>query len=354
MLETMTTAPAWSSTIAASWQHEARATYLYNALAAMEEDSPQGALFASFATAAASQARLWEALPRKTNAVALEYSPGWRERLVLMLAKWLGTRAVLPALRALKVRGLSALTSPVTGHAAPLAGVTEPSHRGFGTGGNFRAAIFGVNDGLLSNASLILGVAGAAAEPRVILITGIAGLAAGAFSMAAGEYVSVTSQRELFERQIALEREELLTYPDEEAKELAMIYTARGIPEADATAFAKRIVMDPEQALNTLAREELGLNPDELGSAWGAALSSFAAFAIGGIVPLLPFMLPIAVPPLMACLVITGITLFAIGAVLSLFTGRNAAYSGARMLLIGMLAGATTFLIGKLFGVAAG
>ncbi len=151
--------------------------------------------------------------------------------------------------------------------------------------------MFGVNDGLVSNASLILGVAGASSDAHVVLLTGVAGMCAGAFAMATGEYVSVRSQRELFEYQIGLEREELAQYPEAEAQELALIYAAKGLPPEEALRLATQIVADPEHALDTLAREELGLNPDELGSPWGAAISSFVSFAVGALLPLAPFML---------------------------------------------------------------
>ena len=150
--------------------------------------------------------------------------------------------------------------------------------------------MFGVNDGLVSNTCLVMGVAGAAAAPDVILLTGVAGLLARAFSMAAGEYISMLSQREMFEHQIAQEADELKRYPNEEAEELALIYEARGIPLKDARALAKKLIANPQQALDTLAREELGLNPDDLGSPMGAALSSFVAFAIGATLPLIPYL----------------------------------------------------------------
>ena len=165
-------------------------------------------------------------------------------------------------------------------------------HRGVSGGGNLRAAVFGVNDGLVSNASLILGVAGASANNSIILLSGVAGLLAGAFSMAAGEYVSVRSQREMFEHQIGLERDELAQYPEEEAEELALIYAARGLAREDAQKLAKAIIADPAQALDTLAREELGLNPEELGSPWGVAIFSFLSFAAGALMPLAAVLRP--------------------------------------------------------------
>ena len=221
-----------------------------------------------------------------------------------------------------------------------------------GGGGNLRAAVFGINDGLVSNASLIFGVAGASSDPAVVLLTGVAGLTAGAFAMATGEFVSVRSQRELFEYQIALERDELKEYPDAEAQELALIYKAKGLSGAEAQRVAKQLVADPEHALDTLAREELGLNPDELGSPWGAAISSLLSFALGAAVPLLPFAFGAGARALPIAGLLTAIALFAVGATLSLFTGRAAVFSGTRMLLLGSLAAAVTFAVGRLFGVS--
>lgn len=225
-------------------------------------------------------------------------------------------------------------------------------------GGTLRAAVFGVNDGLVSNASLIFGIAGATADRHLIALSGVAGLLAGAFSMAAGEYVSMRSQREMFERQIAVEREELAQYPVEEAAELAVIYEARGLPKADAERVARAIIANPASALDTVAREELGLDPSELGSPWGAALSSFLAFSGGAMIPLSPFVLPFwagaggaANAALKVSIGLAGAALFGVGAAISLFTGRRALWAGLRMLLIGSAAAAATNLIGRLFGV---
>jgi VIT1/CCC1 family predicted Fe2+/Mn2+ transporter len=179
----------------------------------------------------------------------------------------------------------------------------------------------------------------------------VAGLTAGAFAMAAGEFVSVRSQRELFEYQIGLEREELAEYPDAEAQELALIYKAKGLSGSEAQRVAKQLVADPEHALDTLAREELGLNPDELGSPWGAAISSLLSFAVGAAIPLLPFALGAGANALVFAVALTAVALFGIGATLSLFTGRGAMMSGLRMLLLGGLAGVVTFSVGRLFGV---
>jgi VIT1/CCC1 family predicted Fe2+/Mn2+ transporter len=206
----------------------------------------------------------------------------------------------------------------------------------------------------VSNTSLIMGVAGAGVEPGVILASGVAGLLAGALSMAAGEYVSMRSQREMFEYQIGLEREELAQYPEEEAEELALIYNARGMAMEEARTVARAMLKDPEHALDTLAREELGLNPDDLGSAWGSALFSFLAFTAGALIPLLPFLFRIGPAPLAGAAVLAGVALFAVGAALSLFTGRGAWRGGARMLASGAGSGIATYAIGSLLGVSLG
>ncbi len=224
-------------------------------------------------------------------------------------------------------------------------------HQSGAAGNALRAGVFGVNDGLVSNAALIFGVAGAAPEPGIIVLTGVAGLLAGAFSMAAGEYVSVRSQREMFEYQIGLERDELEEYPEEEAAELALIYAAKGMPMDEAKRVATTLMQDPERALDTLAREELGLNPDELGSPWVAAISSFSAFTGGAALPLLPFLLGHG-EALTLSIALTALGLFAVGASMSLFTGRHAFLSGMRMLLIGGMAGLATYFIGAWLGVS--
>lgn len=227
-------------------------------------------------------------------------------------------------------------------------------HREQGGGDALRPAVFGASDGLVSNLCLILGVSGASANGRVVLISGVAGLLAGALSMAAGEYVSVKSQREMFEHQIGAERDELLQYPEQEAAELSLIYQARGLTREDADRAASHLIANPEQALETLAREELGLDPGSLGSPGTAAASSFASFAVGAAVPLGPFLIGAGHRALGASVVVTAAALFAVGCAISLFTGRAAFRSGARMLLIGGAAGAVTYAIGRLVGALVG
>ena len=333
-----------------NWLEEKQSAWLYRELAQCENDARIAALFRALADAADSQARRWPAPDT-------QFVPSLRARITAEVASRFGPRRVRPMLAAMKVRGLSAYDgrSRIPGHGMPtsVAEVGE-RHRGY-RGGNLRAAVFGVNDGLVSNASLIMGVAGAGTAPEFVLTAGVAGLLAGALSMAAGEYVSVRSQREMYEYQIALERDELDEYPDEEAEELALIYQARGMDLEQARNMTRELVKQPEAALDTLAREELGLNPEELGSPLGAATASFLAFSAGAVLPLLPFLFaPHRFAPAILSAAIAALALFGVGAVLSLFTGRSALRGGLRMLLIGGGAGALSWVIGRLIGTALG
>lgn len=339
-----------------SWEEEKRSAYLYRLVSDAESGTPRQLLFLELARAADDQAELWAREIRKTGGQAPEaYQPDTRTRVVGRLLKVLGPRRLRPVLAAMKVRGMSLYTKAEVGHSIPTQ-LSEVGrrHQGMGRGGTLRAAVFGVNDGLVSNASLIMGVAGATLDAGVIVLSGVAGLLAGAFSMAAGEYVSMRSQREMFEYQIGLERAELDQYPQEEAAELALIFEHKGMDQAEARRVADKLIADPDRALDTLAREELGLNPDDLGSPWGAAMSSFFAFAGGAIIPLLPFLLLGAKQGLYVAAGLTASALFAVGAALSLFTGRNAWLGGLRMLGIGGAAGVATYLIGKVLGATLG
>lgn len=340
-----------------SWREEKQSAYLYRLVSDAESGTPRQILFLELARAAEAQAELWARELRKAGGEPpARYRPDPRTRLVGRLIKWFGPRRMRPMLAAMKVRGMSLYTKAPVGHAIPtdLAEVGR-RHRGAGSGGNLRAAVFGVNDGLVSNASLIMGVAGATSsvggDAGVIVLSGVAGLLAGAFSMAAGEYVSVRSQREMFEYQIGLERAELDQYPQEEAAELALIFAHKGMEKAEARALADKLIADPDRALDTLAREELGLNPDELGSPWSAAGFSFLSFSAGAALPLLPFLFTGAGRALPVAIGLTAVALFGVGATLSLFTGRSAGLGGLRMLAIGGAAGVGTYIIGKALGV---
>lgn len=244
--------------------------------------------------------------------------------------------------------GGSSRTSRLRPHRGP---VDPDAPRPGGKSGALRAAIFGVNDGLLSNLSLIMGVAGASVTNRFILLAGVAGLLAGAFSMGAGEYVSMRVQRELFERLLHIEAHELATIPDEEHHELRKIYEKKGFPPDLAERAASVIMKDPEVALETHAREELGLDPDELGSPWGAAISSFVSFSIGAAIPLMPFVLGSGTAAVIVAIVASGVAIFSVGTAMTIYTGRSPVWSGGRMLIVGAIAAGITFAVGRLLNV---
>ncbi|MDR3491021.1 MAG: VIT1/CCC1 transporter family protein [Gammaproteobacteria bacterium] len=337
-----------------NWEEEKRSAYLYKIVAASEKDPKYKELFLGLSDMAENQAGIWATQLKKNNiTVPAFYTPDWRTKIISQLIRIAGPRRLRLILAATKVRGMSIYRDNKIGHHFPkVFGEEEEQHRGVKHSGNLRAAVFGINDGLLSNTSLILGVAGASANAHFILISGVAGLLAGASSMASGEYISVRSQREMLEYQLALEKHELDTYPEEEAAELALIYEARGLPKDEAVRMSNLLIQNPEKALDTLAREELGVNPDELGSPWGAAISSFTSFVIGAGIPLLPFVISNSQSNLFMSIILSACSLFSVGAILSLFTQRNAWLSGLRVLLIGVAAGTLTYLIGSLFGVA--
>jgi VIT1/CCC1 family predicted Fe2+/Mn2+ transporter len=272
----------------------------------------------------------------------------WRE-----LGRERRSAAAKAAIRTVRGDGHGAdrpVETPITAPADLAA--RERWHRS-GRSGTLRAVIFGVSDGLVSNLSLVMGVAGASSnDPRFILLAGIAGLLAGAFSMAAGEYISMQSQRELFEHQIALERAELQMMPELEEQELVAIYRSKGFTEDEARTVAHRLSADPEMALDTLVREELGLDPEELGSPWGAAGGSFAAFGLGAAVPVLPFLFGGGTIVFAASIGFSLVALFAVGAGVSLVTGRSSLFSGVRQMAIGSAAAAVTYGVGLLIGVS--
>lgn len=335
-----------------SWEGEKQSAYLYRILAKKEKGSVYEKLFSKLGEEAESQSKIWEEKIKKAGESLPSFTPNARVRIVAWLIEKMGPKHLKLVLPAMKLRGMSVYSTTPPGHPHHTeAAEIGRRHRGTSTGGNLRAAVFGISDGLVSNTSLILGMAGASSDHSMLLISGIAGLLAGAFSMAAGEYISVRSQREMFEHQIALEKEELAEYPEEEAQELALIYEAKGLSPEDAKALADKLISNPANALDTLAREELGLNLDELGSPLGATLSSFCSFSLGAFIPLLPFLISKGSVSLKLTLGMSGVALFLIGATLSLFTGRRGIYSGLRMLAIGSAAGIATYFIGKILGV---
>ena len=269
-------------------------------------------------------------------------------------AEDLRTKSLLPELLATR-RRLRQRSETLVPHRGPTD--DGPGHEeqtaGAGKTGTLRAAIFGVNDGLVSNAALIMGFAGASQGRTVILLAGVSGLLAGAFSMAAGEYVSMRVQREVLERMLHLEAHELANEPEEELAELADIYERKGVPPALALTLATELSRDPATALDTHAREELGIDPDEgLGSPRAAAGSSFVTFALGALVPLVPFLFMSGGAGVIVSALVTGLALLGVGAATARLTGRSPVLSGLRMLAIGASAAFITYLIGVALGVS--
>jgi VIT1/CCC1 family predicted Fe2+/Mn2+ transporter len=345
---------------------------LYRAMAAAEKDGKRAAIFEKLAQNEERHAQRWARLLESAGAKVPSHRPSARVHLLGWLARRFGTGRVIPIISSLESRDeagymqqpeAAGLPAEERAHSRTLwamsgggSGVeaiagTERWHL-MSRGGSLRAAVFGVNDGLVSNFSLVMGFAGAEARPEYVLLAGVAGLLAGSFSMAAGEYVSMSAQREVFEQQIAMEKQELEMSPKEEEEELALIYQAKGIPDDQARALARRIIANPKTAIDTLAREELGLDPSQLGSPWRAAGSSFLAFVIGAFIPVLPYLftsgrLAWAASGLLSC-----VALFAVGALISIFTARGPVAGGLRMLGIGLLASAITYGAGWLLGVS--
>lgn len=248
----------------------------------------------------------------------------------------------------LHARALREMTSGQDALAAMRAEHALP----FSDSGSLRAAVLGMNDGLVSNFSLVMGVAGGTNNPDFVLLAGVAGLLAGAFSMAAGEYISMRSQRDVYEYKISVEQAELEEWPEEEEEELALIYQAKGLSREEAERLAKRIMENPQVALETMAREELGLDPDALGSPWGAAISSFIAFVVGAIFPILPYLFDAGELSFVLSAAFSAGALVLVGGTLALMTSKSAVWGAFRMLAAGSAAAAVTFGIGHLIGVS--
>ncbi len=229
--------------------------------------------------------------------------------------------------------------------------VSEGRHRA-GVGGLLRAGVFGANDGLISNFSLVMGVAGGTSNRSIVVLAGVAGLVAGAFSMASGEWISIQSQRELYENELRVEREELLAFPGEEREELELIYRAKGIAPDVARALVASIMRRSDVALDTLAREELGLDPSRLGSPWVAAWSSFVAFGLGALLPVIAFLVGAGTAATVVSAAVSLAALLGVGALTSIFTGRPAGRSAVRMGVIGAVVAAVTYLIGTAVGTS--
>lgn len=397
----------------AALRMERDAIHLYDGLAAIERHPHRAEAFATIAADERRHAAIWERRVREAGvAVPPPAGPGLRVRFILLVARALGTRAVADLVRALEGKDerryakgaptaagdgqaavgaeaaeMAAMAADERRHAetwqqlggeaagaaagdiraatrvdaerrgrvaANLAEIMQAETWHRGGAGTLRAIIFGASDGLVSNLSLIMGVAGATGEPSFILLSGIAGLLAGAFSMGAGEFISVRSQVEVLERQIELERAELEAIPEEEFEELVVIYRSKGLPEADARRFAEHIFEDREVALQTLVREELGLDSSNLSSPWSAAAGSFLAFCVGAIIPVIPYLFGGGNAAFLISFAMSLLALFVLGALVSLLTGRSALFSGFRQVAIGATAAIVTNMVGRLIGVSVG
>lgn len=355
------------------WSDEMAGAAMYRMLAE-HADAAKRPIFLRLAEAEERHAAHWAKV--LADAGISDLRPpriSFRNRILGFMARRFGTDSVIPivvrqeAADADKYRGVPEappeMAASEMAHGRALSAMqsdgtagdqivrSEGRHRAT-AGGVLRAAVFGVNDGLISNLLLVMGVAGGTDNNNFVILAGALGLLSGASSMAAGEWSSVRSQRELYEHEIAVEAEELAAFPEEEREELSLIYQAKGIPEREADALASQIMAQPDTALETLAREELGLDPGALGSAGVAAVSSFLAFAVGALVPLLPFLVGSGGVALGAAAGLAALALFGVGALTSVFTGRPPVRMGARMLMIGGVLAAGTYGLGAVLGVS--
>ena len=356
-------------------QTEIDASFLYQKLADQEADATIANVFRQMSGIEKSHA---EAFAKKWN-ISLEnlMQPSWRAKTLNTIGKIFGydyvlgvlmdtEKSISNAIITTKKKNKQKITGAETSHVTILRTILEKETKVTGTqlskfesrhrsvGGNaIRAAVLGGNDGLVSNFSLVMGIAGATAGQEGVLLAGLAGLLAGALSMALGEWISVKSSQELYENQMQIEMEELETNPEGEMKELALIYMAKGIPEEQAKQMAADIMKDKSHAHDILVKEELGINAEELkGSAVEAAIYSFILFAIGAVIPVLPFMFTSGLQAIVISVSASAVGLFVIGAAITLFTGKNVWYSGLRQVVFGLAAAAITFGIGKLIGIS--
>lgn len=358
-------------------QTEVDAAFLYQQIAKAEADPAIAGIFQNLAEIEGGHAaKMLEQLQKRVPDAALP-PPSWRARTLDRIGKIFGydyiigvmmdtEKSIAQALVKQKEAGQIPITGDEGNHVKILqallknkSGVSgeqlsriEGRHKTVG-GNALRAAVLGANDGLVSNLSLVMGVAGATSGQSEVLLAGSAGLLAGALSMALGEWISVKSSQELYERQMALEMDEIMANPEGETKEIALIYMAKGIPETQARSMAEKTMSNPDEAHQLLIKEELGINPEDLkSSAKEAALTSFVLFAIGAIIPLAPFFWGGGYAAILASAGLSTLGLFVIGSAITLFTGKSIWFSGMRQVLFGLLAAAITFGIGKMIGVS--
>jgi VIT1/CCC1 family predicted Fe2+/Mn2+ transporter len=364
----------------ANYLAEQEGSYLYRKLAQAESDTHLAEIYRRLAAIEQRHSDLWKGYLTGAGETLPTYSPNWRTRTLLWIARRLGTGAVLSTISSMEKNAMSAydaqpeavkaglpadersharlfsylLSSARGGIAGPLLAQFEGRHRNAG-GNELRAAVLGASDGLTSNLSLVMGVAGATLAGHAVLIAGFAGLLAGAFSMSIGEWVSVQSARELNQHQIAIESQELKDAPQEEQEELALIYQSKGLDEQTAKDLAASLMQQSNTPLDTLAREELGIDLKDLGgSAWGAGITSFFLFAIGAIIPVFSFIFINGFTAVFISLILSVFGLFGIGAGVSLTASSPLWKAGGRQILLGLLAAGITFGLGKLIGSAVG
>lgn len=367
---------------------EREAAALYAGLAETETGE-RAEILRELARVELRHAAHWEGKLREAGLDVPEpRGPGVRTRLLATAARRVSLDAVLPVIERAERGGAGlydedpdaapGMAEDERGHAEALAGLRGGGNGTSGSGGSghqvdaqgrigrreqwhrsdrsgaLRAAIFGISDGLVSNTALVMGFAGSGAPRSAVLLAGVAGLLAGAFSMAAGEYVSMSGQREMFEREIALEAAEIEEKPEEELEELVLLYRAKGLPADQARQLAEQIMSDRTVALDTLAREELGLDPEALGSPWAAAFSSLLAFAVGAFVVVIPYLFGGGTAAFVAAVVLALVAMAAVGSGIGLLNGRSALRSAVRQVAAGSLAAAVTYGVGHLLGAAVG
>ena len=369
--------PADIARYRANLQSEHEGAALYAALAQSEQDQRLAEVYRRLAETERRHAGAWEERLRAAGQTVQPFRPGWRTRTLGWLARRFGAGAIVPIVSSMERKASSEYdsqpearaagmpadersharlfrsiqTTPGGGPVGPILAQLEGRHRNTGGGNALRAAVLGSSDGLTSNLSLVMGVAGASVTSHAVLLTGMAGLLAGALSMAIGELLSVQSARELYGQQIETERHELATVPEEEREELSLIYQAKGLEVEAADRLADRIISEKDTALETLAREELGIDPEQLGgSAWEAAIASFLLFALGAIIPVVPFFFASGMVAVIASIGLSIIGFLLIGAGISLTTGVSLLRSGPRQVLMGLVAAGITFGLGRLVG----
>ena len=361
-----------------NWHGEVDSAAQYYALAKAEKSPELSQVYTNLAKIEEKHRDFWENQIQKAGGVVPQRRPSWRARVLIALTRLLGPDAVLSTIsegeRADKnqyapqpeTQGTS-MVADEHGHDRVLGEILNTQTEGAsGTylanlegrhksveGNTLRAAVMGANDGLCSNLSLVMGVAGASMGSRLLLLTGLAGLLAGACSMALGEWLSVTNSRELAEREISIEESEYDLNPEGEREELQLIYESKGMSPQEAAKLANLMISDKSRAIDALSREELGIDPKEKGgSPWTAAVTSFLLFSTGAIVPVFPFFFLTGGRAVEASACLSALALFFFGAVSTIFTGKPAFFSGTRQLLLGLLAAAVTFGLGHLLGVS--